>query len=373
MNAGKAWRKLTGRANDLYDAIPSSAMVGKSTRKSLDASDSWSVRAANMVGLKKLSPKRVLNVGKQMYDKTIKELEKLKQIIKADMDELDAINKLTRTDSNFIKRLNKLDPEGLEKLDNVNDIEDLKRFNKLDKNGLQELSDADKKRFADLKVKQKNVDDRNLLNADALIKAKNAELKGMDSKVQTKIDGNVKERDVFSTDGKIRDDVDKDLAEKVETKVKGIEGTKKLNKLRGMNKKQKAAVFVGATSAAAGIHAGITGQSFKESNKDVMGALREGVDPVADAAGVVGAGAVAVAAETATTIVKVGVDSSEPLLDELGKGVSNIGEAFGLGLPDFGFGDMGGTLFIVGILIAYYFYQKSTSTTSQSVDTMIYN
>ena len=137
--------------------------------------------------------------------------------------------------------------------------------------------------------------------------------------------------------------------------------------------KKKAAAFVGVTAATAGIHAGVTGQSFKESNKDVMGALRKGVSPIADTAGVIGAGVVAIGAEGATSLVKAGVDSSGPLLDELGKGVSSIGGAFGIGLPDFGFGDMGGTIFIVVIVIAYYLYQKSTSTTSQNVDSVIYN
>ena len=104
-----------------------------------------------------------------------------------------------------------------------------------------------------------------------------------------------------------------------------------------------------------------------------MGALRKGVSPIADTAGVIGAGVVAIGAEGATSLVKAGVDSSGPLLDELGKGVSSIGGAFGIGLPDFGFGDMGGTIFIVVIVIAYYLYQKSTSTTSQNVDSVIYN
>jgi len=137
--------------------------------------------------------------------------------------------------------------------------------------------------------------------------------------------------------------------------------------------KQQIAAGVTTVAAVAGIHAGVTGKSFKEANKDIVGTLREGATPITQTAGVIAGGAVAIGAEGATSLVKAGVDSSGPLLEELGKGASSIGGALGLGLPDFGFGDMDSILFIVVIIAAYYFYQKSSATTSSNLDSVIYN
>lgn len=153
--------------------------------------------------------------------------------------------------------------------------------------------------------------------------------------------------------------------------MKGVEGT---TKGTSMTWKRGAVYGAAAIGTAAGIHAGVTGQSFKESNKEVMGALREEVlTPVASVTADTAAEVAAVGIEATTTVIKATADSSGPLFNELGKGISGIGSALGLGLPDFGFGDMGGIIYIVIIFAIYYIYSKSSQTTSKSVDTMLYN
>lgn len=203
-------------------------------------------------------------------------------------------------------------------------------------------------------------------NIDAADKLFNARKSNMDELTKS-------QEAVENLKSKSRMDVLKNVNERTDEIVSGTKKYKEGQGIRQWSKKTKAAAIVGTTAAVAGIHAGVTGKSFKEANKDVIGTLREGASPITQTTGVIAGGAVAIGAEGATSIVKAGVDSSGPLLEELGKGASSIGGALGFGLPDFGFGDMDGILFVVVLIAIYYFFTKSSSSTSSNLDSVIYN
>lgn len=368
-------RKTVTSIRDLPKHLDADGMLKSAAGAAITRSKSWANRAKRLVGFGNPNAKQVNKIGVNKYMDELEELKGIRAANIKQLDELDNMKKLVGDDltqDKILAQLKKLDEMGVIQIKKLSPG-DAKKLAKL-KGKPPPLSAADdfkmKKIEAD-QVKLNNTNLENLDEFDATTVSHKTKLKKVNEEIETKKTKTEQDLDKFKECDE--DCLDKGLTKKYDSKSDVTDARKRRDKQTKWNKKQKAAVVIGAVGATAGIHAGITGQSFKESNKDVMRTLREGTDPLVDAAGVVGAGAVAIAAETTTTLVKAGVDSSGPLLDELGKGVSNIGAAFGLGLPDFGFGDMGGTIFIVVILVAYYFYQKSTSTTGQSVDTMIYN
>lgn len=275
----------------------------------------------------------VKKILQNTVDKAIKELEDANAAIKKKIDDFNKLNPQNINISNI---------DNLNVNKNIGDIQDIELPKELpdgfDTAGLTKL------------INNRNTKKAKLSNANEALKDVN---KDSAAKIFQKV------------------------SEKTSNQADHITKSRKVGDAGKWSNKTRAAAIVGTTASVAGIHAGVTGKSFKEANKDVIDIFREGASPIAETAGVtagvIGAGAIAVGAEGATSLVKVGVDSSGPLLEELGKGASSIGGALGLGLPSFGFGDMDSILFIVVIIAAYYFYQKSSATTSSNLDSVIYN